>query len=284
MEKAALILEGGALRTFFTSAILDYFMEHNIEFEYVHGVSAGTLCAVSYISKQRNRSSNINLHFLHDKRYISINNLWSNGGIFNLDFLFSPECFAYSPFDWKAYHQSQQIFEITATDCETGQAKVFRKSPDNDQIEAIKGSSSIPLLSDIRNINGVPYLDGGIADSIPDKRAQQLGYKKIVVVLTRNLTYRKRENSAAVNRLVKTMYKSYPNFVQAFIDRPEHYNEALIQLEKLEKEGRIFVVRPEEPVNVSHFERDPAKLIDLYNKGTETIVERFGDLQKYLNS
>lgn len=282
LEKAALILEGGALRSFFTSSILDYFLEHDVEFEYVHGVSAGTLCAMNYISKQRNRSSNINLHFLHDKRYISVSNLWNNGGIFNLDFLFSPDCFAYSPFDWDAYRHSQQIFEITATNCETGEAQIFRKQADNDQVEAIKASSSIPLLSDIRLIDGQHYLDGGIADSIPFKRAQELGYDKIVVVVTRDLGYRKPENGAAMNNMIKRRYKQYPNFVQAFIDRPKHYNQSLNELEKLEKEGKIFVLRPAAPVTVSHFERDDSKLIDLYHKGTETIVEQMPALKKYL--
>jgi len=282
LEKAALILEGGALRSFFTSAILDFFIEHDVEFEYVHGVSAGTLCAMNYISKQRNRSANINLHFLHDKRYISVSNLWNNGGIFNLDFLFSPECFAYSPFDWDAYRQSQQIFEITATNCESGQAHVFRKEQNNDQVEAIKASSSIPLLSDIRIIDDQPYLDGGIADSIPYKRAQQLGYDKIVVVMTRDINYRKPENGAAMNNLVKQRYKQYPNFVHSFIDRPKHYNQALTEIENLEKQGEIFVLRPEDPVTVSRFERDNTKLIDLYHKGTEAIVEQMPALKKYL--
>lgn len=282
MENAALILEGGALRSFFTSAVLDYFLEHEIEFKYVHGVSAGTLCAMNYISKQRNRSSNINLHFLHDKRYISVSNLWNNGGIFNLDFLFSPDCFAYSPFDWTTYRKSQQTFEITATNCKTGQAQVFRKQTENDQVEAIKASSSIPLLSDIRIIDDQPYLDGGIADSIPFKRAQELGYDKIVVVLTRDLTYRKSENGAAMNNMVKRRYKQYPNFVRSFIDRPKHYNQALTEIEKLERQGKVFVLRPEDPVTVSHFERDNTKLIDLYNKGTETIVEQADALKRYL--
>lgn len=284
LEKAALILEGGALRSFFTSAILDYFIEHEVEFEYVHGVSAGTLCAMNYISKQRNRSASINLHFLHDKRYISVSNLWNSGGIFNLDFLFSPECFAYSAFDWQTYRQNRQIFEITATNCETGQGHVFRKEPGNDQVEAIKASSSIPLASDIRIVEDQPYLDGGIADSIPFKRAQELGYEKIVVVVTRDLAYRKPENGAAVNNLVKTRYKQYPNFVQSFIDRPKHYNEALTELERLEEAGKVFVLRPEDPVTVSRFERDNTKLIDLYHKGTETIIEQFDAMKAYLES
>lgn len=284
MEKAALILEGGALRSFFTSAILDYFIEHDVEFEYVHGVSAGTMCAMNYLSKQRTRSSRINLHFLHDKRYISVSNLWSRGGVFNLDFLFSPECYAFSPFDWETYRNSQQIFEITATNCVSGQGNVFRKQPTNDQIEAIKASSSIPLLSDTRIIGGQPYLDGGVADSIPFKRAQELGYTKIVVVVTRDLSYRKPENGAAMNNLIKNRYKQYPKFVEAFTDRPKNYNRSLSELEQLEKAGKVFVLRPEEPVTVTHFERDDRKLIELYHKGTETIIEQFAAMQDYLKS
>lgn len=141
MEKAALILEGGALRSFFTSAVLDYFIDQEMEFEYIHGVSAGTMCAMNYISKQKGRSKDVNLHFLHDKRYIGFNNLVRNGGIFNLDFLFSPECYAYSPFDYMAYKDSQQIFEITATNLLTGKADVSEKPI----LKARKKPSKLPL-------------------------------------------------------------------------------------------------------------------------------------------
>ncbi|MCH4015801.1 MAG: patatin family protein [Pediococcus pentosaceus] len=282
MEKAALILEGGALRSFFTSAVLDYFLEKQMDFEYIHGVSAGTMAAMNYISKQKRRSADVNLHFLHDKRYIGFNNLIRNGGIFNLDFLFSPECYDYSPFDYKAYNESKQIFEITATNVSTGKADIFRKTDTDGQEEAVKASASMPLVSDIRVVNHQPYLDGGIADSIPFRRAQELGYEKIVVVLTRDISYRKPENSRAMNRLVKFRYRDFPRFVQAFADRPQQYNRSLAEIERLEREGKIFVIHPQEPVSVSRVERDDKKLMALYEKGTEVIQNQFADLQKYL--
>jgi predicted patatin/cPLA2 family phospholipase len=282
LEKAALILEGGALRSFFTSAVLDYFLENQMEFEYIHGVSAGTMSAMNYISKQKGRSADVNTHFLHDKRYIGFHNLLHNGGIFNLDFLFSPECFDYSAFDYNAYRQSKQIFEITATNVLTGQPDVFRKTDTDGQEEAIKASASMPLVSNIRVVNHQPYLDGGITDSIPFKRAQELGYEKIVIVLTRDLSYRKAENSRALNRLVKIKYHDFPQFVDAFINRPKHYNQALDEIEQLEREGKIFVIRPQEPVNVARVERDEKKLMALYDKGTEVIQNQFEALKAYL--
>lgn len=284
MEKAALILEGGALRSFFTSAVLDHFIEKQLEFEYIHGVSAGTMSAMNYISKQVKRSADVNLHFLHDKRYIGFHNLLHNGGIFNLDFLFSPECFAYSPFDYHAYQTSQQIFEITATNVLTGKPDIFRKSATEGQEEAIKASASMPLVSDIRVVNHQPYLDGGIADSIPFRRAQELGYEKIVIVLTRDIKYRKPENSRALNQLAKIKYHDFPKFVQTFINRPKQYNESLEEIERLERAGKVFVIRPQEPVDVSRVERDERKLMALYDKGTAVIKDQFDDLQQYLNN
>lgn len=284
MEKAALILEGGALRSFFTSAVLDQFIKNKMEFEYIHGVSAGTMCAMNYIAKQARRSYDVNLHFLHDKRYIGFNNLLHNGGIFNLDFLFSPECFAYSPFDYETYQNSQQVFEITATNVLTGKPEIFRKSATDNQEEAIKASASMPLVSDIRVVNHQPYLDGGIADSIPFRRAQELGYEKMVIVLTRDINYRKPENSRAINELVKLKYHDFPQFVQTFIDRPRQYNRALDKIEQLEREGKVFVIRPQEPVTVSRVERDDRKLMALYDKGTAVIQDQLEDLKKYLNN
>ncbi|MGL4697502.1 patatin-like phospholipase family protein [Enterococcus larvae] len=282
MEKAALILEGGALRVLFTSGILDRFIQNEIEFEYVNGVSGGALCGVNYLSKQVGRTAETNLQFLHDKRYIGMRNLFFHGGIFNFDFLFGPISETYIPFDYETYLSSEQMFEIGATNCLTGKSDYFRKMRDNDQFEAVKASASMPLVSKIRKVDERPYLDGGISSSIPYQRAIDLGYKKIVVVLTQDIAYRKPENSQRVNKLAARYYRKYPEFVNAFITRPQRYNEELEEINRLEREGRLFVFRPEHPVDVSRVEKDKRKLEALYEHGKIVTDQQLKQMVAYL--
>lgn len=283
MEKAALILEGGALRVLFTSGILDRFIQHEIEFEYVNGVSGGALCGVNYLSKQVGRTAETNLRFLHDKRYIGMRNLFLHGGIFNFDFLFGPISQTYIPFDYDTYSSSDQLFEVIATNCLTGKGDYFRKEASNDQFEAVKASASMPLVSRIRRVNEQPYLDGGISSSIPYQRAIDLGYEKIVVVLTQDIEYRKAENSQRVNRFAARYYRKYPEFVKAFVTRPQRYNEELDEIHRLEREGRLFVLRPEHPVDVARVEKDKRKLEALYDHGTMVTDQQLKHMVAYLN-
>lgn len=283
MEKAALILEGGALRVLFTSGILDRLIQHGIEFEYVNGVSGGALCGVNYLSKQFGRTAETNLRFLHDKRYIGMRNLFLHGGIFNFDFLFGPISQTYIPFDYDTYLSSEQIFEVIATNCLTGKSDYFRKQEDNDQFEAVKASASMPLVSKIRKVEKRPYLDGGISSSIPYQRAIDLGYEKIVVILTQDIEYQKPENNDRVNRLATGYYRKYPEFVKAFVTRPQRYNAELEEIDRLEKEGRLFVFRPEHPVDVARIEKDRGKLESLYNHGMAVTDKQLQRMVAYLN-
>lgn len=282
MEKAALILEGGALRVLFTSGILDFFLESGLEFEYVNGVSGGALCGVNYLSKQVGRTAETNIRFLRDKRYIGVRNLLFHDGIFNFEFLFGDISEHYLPFDYETYRNSPQTFEAVATNCLNGQGEFFKRTSDNDQFEAIKASASMPLLSKTRYINDTPYLDGGIAVPIPYQRAFELGYEKAVVVLTQDQSYRKPENDPRMNSIVARRYQQYPEFVEAFISRPQRYNQTLDEINQLESEGKLLVIRPKEPVKVSRMERDPNKLKALYKHGIEVVADKMPEVSDYL--
>lgn len=282
MYKTALILEGGSLRTFFTAGILDYFVKHNINFDYINGVSAGAMCACDYLSKQAGRVFKTNLHFLHDKRYLSLRNWIFHKEMFNLDFMFSSAFEDYLPFDYQTFYDNKTIFEITATNCLTGKNKFFQKDATNKWIAAVKASSSMPIFSKIITIDHIPYLDGGISNSIPFQRALNLGYKKIVIILTRDLTYSKSTNKRFVNRIIRSHFYKYPNFVKAVISRPSRYNQQVTKINRLNGEGKVFVIRPQKPVTVSRMEKDKTKLKDLYQQGLEIIQHKMPLLKAYL--
>lgn len=282
MIKAALVLEGGALRGMYTSGVLDTFLKNNMEFECVAGVSAGALNAMSYISKQPGRSAKINLEYCDDPRYIGRKAFIKNKGIIGYDYLFGDISENKVPFDYKSFENTNQRFIIVTTNCEKAETEYLEKSNCNDLFKAAQASSSMPLASAIVEINNNHYLDGAVTTSIPIKWAIEQGYEKVVVVLTRDRTYRKPMLSNKMKKLYKLAYHKYPKLIEKLNTMPERYNKLQEELIDLEKEGKIFIIRPEKEVTVSRLEKDKEKLENLYKEGIAEAEKNLDALKEYL--
>lgn len=282
MEKSAIILEGGALRSFFTSGVLDVFMENNIYFPCVCGVSAGSLCGLNYLSKQIGRTAKINLDYRDDKKYISLHSLIKDKMIFNFDYLFGEISHELVPFDFDTFYSNKNSLVAFTTDCKTGKSVAHEKAESEDILMACRASSSMPLLSKIVEIDGRECLDGGVADPIPYNWAFDNGYEKVVLVLTRDIEYRKKPTSNLMKKLYEKTYGDYPELLKTIYNIPEHYNQLCENIIKLEEEGRIFVIRPEEPVKVKRLEKDKEKLKELYNQGRQAAEKRLDNMLEYL--
>ncbi len=284
MVQGALVLEGGALRGMFTAGVLDVLLEKGIEFSYVNGVSAGSLNGMNYISKQRERSRDINLQFVNDKRYLGARNIVSNGGIFNFHFLFGEISEQLYPFDAREFFLSQQRFEVVATNCRTGQAEYFEKGKEAEIIKAAAASCSMPILSSMIVLNEQRYLDGGVSDPIAYRRAMGQGYQKVVAVLTRQEGFRKPQISRALAVAYKRRYHRYPKLVSKLLKMPEHYNEMQREIAQLSAGKRMFLIRPSKPVTVARTEKDTKKLRELYEEGKREALARLPELMEYLQS
>lgn len=282
MIKAALVLEGGALRGMYTSGVLDTFLKNNMEFECVAGVSAGALNAMSYISKQPGRSAKINLEYCDDPRYIGRKAFIKNKGIIGYDYLFGDISENKVPFDYKSFENTNQRFIIVTTNCEKAETEYLEKSNCNDLFKAAQASSSMPLASAMVEINDNHYLDGAVTTSIPVKWALEQGYEKVVVVLTRDKTYRKPILSNKMKKLHKLAYHKYPKLIEKLNTMPERYNKLQEELIDLEKEGKIFIIRPEKEVTVSRLEKDKEKLENLYKEGIAEAEKNLDALKEYL--
>ncbi len=282
MIKAALVLEGGALRGMYTSGVLDTFLKNNMEFECVAGVSAGALNAMSYISKQPGRSAKINLEYCDDPRYIGRKAFIKNKGIIGYDYLFGDISEDKVPFDFKSFENTNQRFVIVTTNCEKAETEYLEKSNCNDLFKAAQASSSMPLASAMVEINNNHYLDGAVTTSIPVKWALEQGYEKVVVVLTRDKTYRKPMITNKMKKLYKLAYHKYPELIEKLNTMPERYNKLQEELLELEKEGKIFIIRPEKEVTVSRLEKDKTKLENLYKEGISEAEKNLEALKEYL--
>lgn len=270
-DTSGLILEGGGMRGVFTCGVLDNFMDRGIRFPYTIGVSAGACNGLSYMSGQRGRAKYSNIDLLKEYRYIGLKHLLLKGNIMDFDLLFDKFPNSIIPYDYKSYAECKERYEMVTTNCLTGEACYYEEKRNPLRIiEIVKASSSLPFVCPIAYVDGMPMLDGGIADSIPLRRARSLGYNNNVVVLTRNKGYRKPYKPTFFPSI---FYRKYPALREAIRRRNIIYNEQIEEVERLEEIGDLVVIRPEKPIVVDRMERDPRKLLDLYNEGYHCAAE-----------
>lgn len=283
MMTGTIVLEGGATRGVFTSGALDFLMEQELYLSHVIGVSAGSCNGVDYVSRQIGRTRDCMIHKEKEYSYYSgLRKFVREKSLLDMDLIFDKYPNELFPFDYETYFASEMECEIVTTNCVTGQAEYMKEREDREKLMRMcRASSSMPLVSPMVNIDGVPYLDGGLADSVPIQRAVELGNEKIVLILTRNAGYRKKMTTKTVAQMYRRAYKSYPKLARAAIRRNFEYNRTMMQIKKLEDAGKVFVLRPEiEPV--SRLERNYDTLMRFYEHGYELMEKQFDALQSYL--
>ena len=270
-NNTGLVLEGGGLSGVFTCGVLDYFMDNGIRFPFTIGVSAGTCNGLSYMSGQRGRAKASNIDLMDKYHYVGFKYLFTQKCIMDFKLLFEEFPEKIIPYDYDAYFSNPDRFVMVTTNCITGKAEYFEEKTSSERVmDIVRASSSLPFVSPISYVDGIPMLDGGIADSIPVEYAMSQGYEKLVVVLTRNRGYRKKAGSMP---LAKAVYRKYPALQKALSERNAIYNRTMDLIERLEDEGRITVIRPLKPVDVSRMEKDTDKLRALYQEGYD-IAEK----------
>ena len=274
----ALVLEGGGLRGVFTCGVLDCFMDNGIRFPFTVGVSAGACNGLSYMSGQRGRAKSSNIDLMDKYHYVGFKYLLTQGCIMDFKLLFEDFPEKIIPYDYDTYFSNPDRFVMVTTNCLTGKAEYFEEKSSSERVMSIvRASSSLPFVSKITYVDGIPMLDGGIVDSIPVEYAMKQGYENLVVILTRNKGYRKKNSRMAIS---KVFYRRYPALQKALSERNTVYNKTMDLIERLEDEGRIRVIRPEKPVEVGRMEKDTTKLAALYQEGYD-LAQEF--LCKYLD-
>lgn len=278
--KTGLVLEGGAMRGMYTAGVLDVFMENNVRFDGVMGVSAGAVFGVNYLSGQVGRVIRYNCRFNTDRNYMGIGCLIKTGDFFNKEYAFYRVPRELDKFDDEAFKRSGMPFYAVVTNLENGEPEYIQVKSVLDEMEILRASCSMPFASKPVEINGKMYLDGGVTDSIPFQKFAEIGYEKQVVILTRDKSYRKKPMNRALTSL---FYRKYPEFRRRLKNRHIMYNESLNRLEKYEAEGKAFIIRPSEPINISRTERDPEKLKQVYELGKSDAKKQLSDLLNYLS-
>jgi predicted patatin/cPLA2 family phospholipase len=281
MVDAGLVLEGGGMRGIYTAGVLEYFMEKDLYFPYVIGVSAGACFGASYLSRQKGRNRKVNIDYVTHPNYLSFQNFLKHRQLFGMDFLFDEMPNKIVPFDFETFYNSPEEFVVATTDCQTGLPLYFNKADyGKDILTIIRASSSLPFIAPIVEYNGKSLLDGGIVDSIPLKKAESDGYKKNVVILTKEGSYIKKKSN--IRWLLNRSYREYPKLIDAVLTRYEMYNKTLAHIEEQEKNGSTFVIRPSSTVKVGRIERNQSKLEHLYRLGISDAKREYARLEQWL--
>lgn len=267
--KTGLVLEGGAFRTIFSAGVLDAFLDTGLPLpDYTIGVSAGAAYGVSYLSRQSRRNLKLLCTYANDKRYMGVRHLLDrdNRSYFGLDFSFDTIPNKLLPFDYDTFAAYPGVVEAVVTNLNTGRADYLEVPRNDRRSKLIQATCSLPLLFPICYINDRPYLDGGCADPIPWKHALDQGCDRLVVVLTRERDYHRKDSQRQASLLKKT-FQDYPNFLKTMAERAEAYNKSREELFRLEKEGKVLLIAPTSTAGFSRTERDLTKIRALWQDG-----------------
>ncbi len=283
--KTGLAMEGGAMRGMFTCGVIDVLLENKIVFDCAVGVSAGATFGLNYVSRQHGRPLRYNKKYCNDKRYASIRSLITTGDIYNAKFCYDTLPFELDKWDIDAFYDNPMDFYCVATDVKTGKA-VYHKccnkdsTPEGEDIKWIRASASMPLVSRPVEIKGRRYLDGGMSDSIPLRFMERKECDRILVIETREADYVK--EPAKHRLLTKLLLMKYPKMAKVLAKRHIMYNKEKRYVAKREKEGKVFVIRPEAPLNIGATEKNPDELQRVYDLGRKAALENLDRLKGYL--
>lgn len=279
--KVAMVLEGGSFRGQFTAGVLDVLMEHGVETAACYGTSAGALNGLNYKSRQIGRVNRVNLAFCNDPRYMGAQSLITTGSMVGYDFMLNDVQDRLDPFDNEAYLANPMEMYACATDIVFGTAAYLPIRNATLDIDSVRASTSLPLVTQPVEIDGHLYLDGGTADSVPVEHAlEDAGFDRAIVVLTQDRGYTKGEYG--LMPAARRAYAAYPYLLDAMESRHERYNEQREHIWEYERQGRALVVAPARPVEVGHVEHDAARLLDLYIQGRQEAQRLLGDIKEFV--
>lgn len=263
--KFGLVLEGGGMRGVFTAGVTDALIDYGVKFPYVIGTSAGASSGCVYLAGQRGRLRYIDIDLQTVRPYVGLSSVLHGKGVIDLDFVFEEVQDKYYPFDFGAFVRSGSRFVAVSTSAVTGEAVYSEETHDFSRfVDICRSSCSLPILCPAWHIDGVPMVDGGVADSIPFEHALADGCEKVVVVTTKDAAYRKSERKIW---LPGRIYKDYPNLREALLSRNVRYNRQVERLNQLEAEGCAIVVRPRDLHGVTRTTSGSEQLEALYAEG-----------------
>ena len=280
--KKGLVLEGGAMRGLFSAGVIDILMENNLLPDGVIGVSAGAAFGCNMKSKQPGRVIRYNKKLAHDWRYASFRSLLTTGDYFGGEYAYHymPRHLDY--FDVETFNNNPMEFWAVCTNVGTGKA-VYKRlmEVDNNCLEYIRASASMPIAARIVTVEGKKLLDGGIADSIPLRFFQEQGYDRNLVVLTQPANYIKKPNK--LMPLMRLWLRRHPRIIRALEQRHIMYNNQLEYVRQEEKKSNTLVLRPEAALTIGHLSHNPDDMQATYEHGRKVATKHLEEIKAFFS-
>ena len=282
--KTGIVFEGGALRTIYSCGVSDALLEAGLPLpDYTIGASAGAAYGVSYLSKQIGRNLEILTKYANDKRYMGVGQLLdrSNRSYFGIQFTYDEIPNKLVPFDYDSFAAYEGVMEAVMTDLNSGKPYYAAVPRRDSEFQMLQATCAMPLLFPIYDIDGVPCLDGGVADGIPYERAFEQGCERVIVVLTRERSYVR--TAEPLLPLMRRVYRKYPAFIKLAEQRHVLYNRDRAKLFELERKGEVLVFYPQSTEGYSRTERDVEKIKGLYDNGMADGRSRIEEVKEFWN-
>lgn len=279
--KTGLVMEGGAMRGLFTAGVMDVMMEHGIEVDGAIGVSAGAVFGCNYKSKQIGRVIRYNKRFCRDKRYCSIRSLLRTGDLYGADFCYHVLPEQLDLFDTETFDQSPMEFHVVCTDMDTGKP-VYHQCRDGsrEEVEWMRASASMPLVSRPVQLEGRKLLDGGMSDSVPIRYFQSIGYERNIIILTQPADYVKKPQKSMP--ILRVVFRKNPEMLKTIANRYNVYNETLQYIREMEEQGKVCVIRPLQSLKIGSIERDPKEMDRVYQEGRKAALMKIEEIRQFV--
>ena len=278
--KTGIVMEGGAMRGLFTAGVIDVLMENGITFDGGIGVSAGATFGCNLKSNQIGRVVRYNVNLAKDKRYCSVRSFLKTGDLYGADFCYNVLPNQLDIFDRNAYCANPMEFYVVVPVCETGKP-IYKKleTCSETELQWMRGSASMPLVSNIVEVDGYKLLDGGMTDSLPLKHFEEMGFTKNLVVLTQEKAYQKKPNK--LFWIMKIALRKYPKLLESMEKRPANYNASKKYIFEQAEKGNAFVLHPEKPLDIHRVEHNPYKLQQAYNDGRLVAKTHLQEIREF---
>ena len=275
-----LLLEGGGMRSVYSAGVMDAFEELGVSFDQCHGVSAGALNAISFLSHQPKRNLRIMQNYIGDARYLSYRNWLFTGSIFGQKMLFDTIPNELDLFDYEAFKKNPCRFFIWVYQLKSGKVVYHEIKDVKEDVKWLQATSSLPFMGNIIDIGGEKYIDGGIVDCYGVDNAINNGCSKMVMILTREKGFKK--SKSKLIPYTKIFYHRYPNLAKDLAIRHERSNTEVDRIDMMEKEGKMLVIRPTKTVKVARTEKNKEVLESLYYDGYNDAMKMKEQIINYL--
>ncbi|MGV3160084.1 patatin-like phospholipase family protein [Corynebacterium sp. 32222D000AT] len=280
----ALVIEGGGMRNSYTAACIVQFIQQEVQFGWVGGVSAGSSHTVNYLSGDPIRAEDSFTDFAKNPSFGGVGSLLRGKGYFNAEFIYEKSADQDLPFDWEGYQANPAEMNLAATRADTGESVYWTRADVNvpeDLFVRVRASSTLPLLMPLRFIDGAPYVDGALGEhgGITIEQAELAGYKKFFFVGSKPRDYIRPKTRRP--SMVRGLFRRYPAIAEALIQRPDRYNASRARLAELERAGQAYLFSPED-MQVSSTERSVAKLRANFAAGARQVESEWPAWQEFL--